>query len=47
MYRNAQGRLSVYGSTSDDFLVQVGLHQGSVLYLLFIIKLEHYQMKQD
>ena len=33
----------VNGTFSDDFLVNVGLHQGSVLtLLLFVIVLEHY-----
>ena len=38
MYRNVQSRVTVNGSFTDDALVQVGLHQGSVLIpLLFII----------
>ena len=30
MYRNAQSRFRVNGTFSDDFLVQTGLHEGSV-----------------
>ena len=38
MYRNAQSNVIVNGAFSLDFLVQVGLYQGSVLSpLLFII----------
>ena len=41
MYSNARSRVRVSGSFSDDFLVQVGLHQGSVLiHVLFIIMLK-------
>ena len=41
MYSNAQSRVRTDGIFSDDFLVQAGLHQGSVLSpLLFIIVLE-------
>ena len=41
MYRNARSRVSVDGTFSDDFLVQVELHQGSVLSpLLFITMME-------
>ena len=41
MYRNTRSRVRVYRTFSDDFLVQVGLHQGSVLSpLLFILVLE-------
>ena len=41
MYRNARSRVRTDGVFRDDFLVQVGLHQGSVLSpLLFIIVLE-------
>ena len=41
MYRNTRNHVGVNGTFSDDFLVQVGLHQGSVLSpLLFIIVLE-------
>ena len=37
MYRNVRNRVRV----SDDFLVQLGLHQGSILSpLLFVIVLE-------
>lgn len=31
LYKNDQSRDWVNGSVSDDFLVQVGLHQGAVL----------------
>ena len=38
---NARNRVRVNGTFSDDFLVQGGLHQGSVLSsLLFFIVLE-------
>ena len=41
MYRNARSRVKVNGTFRDYFLVQVGLHQGSVLSpFLFIIMLE-------
>ena len=41
MYRNVQNRVRVNGTFSDDFLVQVRLHQGSVSSpLLFIIRRE-------
>ena len=41
MYRNTRSHVTVNGTFSHDFLVQVGLHQGSVLSpLLFIIVLE-------
>ena len=41
MYRNAPSYVRVNGTFSDDFLVQVGSHQDSVLsLLLFIIVLE-------
>ena len=41
MYRNARSRVSVDRTFSDDFLVQVELHQGSVLSpLLFITMME-------
>ena len=41
MYRNTQSRVRVDRPFSDDFLVQVGLHQVSVLSaLLFIIVLD-------
>ena len=41
MYKNAQSDVRVNVTYSDEFLVQVGLHQGSMLiHLLFIIVLE-------
>ena len=41
MHMNAQSHVRVNGTFSADFLVQFGLHQGSVLsFLLFIIVLE-------
>ena len=41
MYRNTRSRARVDGAFSDDFLVQVGLHQASVLSpLLFITVLD-------
>ena len=41
LYRNGGSRVRVNGTFSDDFLVQVGLHQGSLLsFLVFIILLE-------
>ena len=41
MNRNARSRVSVDRTFSDDFLVQVELHQGSVLSpLLFITMME-------
>ena len=41
MYRNTRSRVRVDGAFSDDFLVQLGLHQASVLSaLLFIIVLD-------
>ena len=41
LFRNARSRVRVNGTFNDDFLVQVGLHQGSVLsLLLFIIVLQ-------
>ena len=41
VYRNAQSRVRVNDTFSDDFLTQVGLHKGSILtYLFFIIVLE-------
>ena len=41
MYRNTQSFVIVIGTFIDNFLVQVGLHQGSVLSpLLFIMLLE-------
>ena len=41
MYRNAQSRITVNGTFSDNFLVQIRLHQSSALSpLLFIITLE-------
>ena len=40
MYKNAQSRVRVNG-TFSDFLIQAGLHQGSVpIPLLFILVLE-------
>lgn len=40
MYRNTRSRVRVNGSFSDDLLVQVGQHEGSVsARLLFIIML--------
>ena len=41
MHRNVQSRVGVKETFTDDFLVQIGLHQGSVLSpLLFIIAME-------
>ena len=41
MYRNTKSRVRINSNFSDDFLIKVGLHQGSVLSpLLFIIVLE-------
>ena len=41
MYRNARSQVRVNGTFSDDFLVQGGLHQGSISNpFLFIIVLE-------
>ena len=41
MYRSARSRFIVNGTFSDDFPVQLGFHQGSVLSsLLFIVMLE-------
>ena len=41
MYRNTRSHIKINGTFSDDFLVQVGIHEGSVLSpLLFIILLE-------
>ena len=41
MYSNAKSRVRVNNSFSDEFVVKVGVHQGSVLSpLLFIIVLE-------
>ena len=41
MYANARSRVRVNGQCSEDFGVQVGVHQGSVLSpLLFILVLE-------
>ena len=41
MYRNVQNRVTVNGTFSEDFMVQVRLHQGSVSSpLLFIIRRE-------
>ena len=41
MYSNARSRVRVNGQLSDEFEVQVGVHQGSVLSpLLFILVLE-------
>ena len=41
MYRSARSHFRVNGTFSDDFLVQLGLHQGSVLSpLLFTMVLE-------
>ena len=40
-FRNTQSRIRVIGTFTDDFLVQVGLHQGPMLSpLFFIIVLE-------
>ena len=39
MYRKAQSCVRINGPFSHDFLVQVELHQGSVLSPLFFIKL--------
>ena len=41
MYRNAESHARVNGTYNNDFLVQVGLHEGSVLSpLLFVTVLE-------
>ena len=32
IYKNAQSRVRVNGTFSVDFLLQVGLHQGSMIY---------------
>ena len=41
MYRNTKSQVRINSTFSDEFLVKVGLHQGSVLSpLLFIIVLE-------
>ena len=41
MYRTVRSRVRTNGVFSEDFLVQVGLHQGTVLSpLLFIMVLE-------
>ena len=40
MYRSARSHFIVNGTFSDNFLVQLGFHQGSVLSPLFIIMLE-------
>ena len=41
MYRNAQSQITVNGTFSENFLVQIRLHQSSALSpLLFIITLE-------
>ena len=41
MYRNTRSHIKINGTFSDDFLVQVGIHEGSVLSpLLFIMLLE-------
>ena len=41
MYRNTRSHIKISGTFSDDFLVQVGIHEGSVLSpLLFIMLLE-------
>ena len=46
MHRNAWSGVKVNGTFNYDFLVQVGLNQGSVLSpLLFIIVLEVYLEK--
>ena len=37
---NARSRVRVNGSYCDEFEVKVGVHQGAVLSLLFIIVLE-------
>ena len=37
MYRNALSPVTFSETFSDDFLVQIGLHQGSVLIFLFFI----------
>ena len=39
MYRNAQSRIRVNGTFTDDFLAHIGLHQ-ELSPLLFIILLE-------
>ena len=39
MYRNdGRSQIRVNGTFSDDFLVQAGLHQGSVLSLCYLSK---------
>ena len=38
MYRNPQSRVRVNGTFSDDFLVRVGLHEGSLLGLLRMLR---------
>ena len=41
MYRNVQSRVRVNETSKNDFLVQVVLHQGSVLNpMLFIIVMD-------
>ena len=37
MYTNARSRVRVNGTLSEEFMVTVGVHQGSVLHHLFII----------
>ena len=40
MYRNPLSHISINWTFSDDFQIQVGLHQGSVSPQLFIMVLE-------
>ena len=48
MYRNVRSRVKVNGTFSDDFLVQVGLHQASVLcYLLLCCRYCLEKLGQD
>ena len=41
MYNDAKGRIRVNGLYSDEFVVKVSVHQGSVMsLLLFVVVLE-------